>query len=93
MSIDKNQKLYSCVVSLNLMVVAETPEQARRIAAYYAEEEAKLFDADDFHASEAVTSRHPLYAEGWTDGDIPYGQDGSALTLGELVDLVKKRLP
>ena len=82
-------KMYSCSTSVSMMVVAETSEEAAIIAAFWAENQARNTKPESFVVSEASTSKHRVYADGWDDTMSPYGQ---ANDQHETVGAIFKRL-
>lgn len=74
------KKLFTCSVSIGLMVWAEDEEEARALAEEYLPEEIGNVPPtqDEFIVNESLTSsKKHVYAENWTDTDCPYSADDS----------------
>lgn len=86
------RRLFICSVSISTMVYAEDEDEARILARDYLEEEISHVppDASEFTCSPAKQGRHRVFAEKWTEDDVPYGAecDGSSdvRTVGDLFD-------
>lgn len=93
--VNPDKKLFTCSVSLGMMVYAEDEEEARELAEMYLAEEIGNIppERSDFIVTESLTPHgRRVFADGWDIDCHPYANDGDDEdTIGELFKELEKR--